>query len=64
MAYVSRKYLREKYQKLKYDMENTLNVLDEEAEDKINEEDVRRTYSNIKDSLLSILDELSYVNED
>lgn len=62
MQLASRKYIREKYKRLKYDMENTLNILDENAEDKISEEDVRRTYLNIRESALSILDELSHVN--
>lgn len=58
MEYVSRKYLREKYKKLKSDMENVLQVLDEDLSDSIDNEDVKRVFYTIEDSSQSIIDEL------
>ena len=47
--YFSRKYLKEKYESLKHDIENVLKVFDESQNDSIDEADVRRVSANIKD---------------
>lgn len=52
--YVSRKYLKEKYNALKHDMENVLQVLDESQDDSIDEADIKRVAANIKDKCDSI----------
>lgn len=58
--YISKKYLREKYNKLKWDMENCLNVLDEDPKnDKVPNEDALKTLPNIKETSEAIIRELS-----
>lgn len=58
MGYVSRRYLREKYNKLKTDMEIFLKVLDEDSKDSIDNEDVKKVFYTIEDSSQSIINEL------
>jgi len=46
--YVSRRYLKEKWEKLKWDMEETLDVYSEYADsDKVDIDTVQRCYRNI-----------------
>lgn len=59
MGYVSRKYIKEKYNKAKYDIEKVLKVLDEDELDKIDENDVLRTFYSISENFESIICELS-----
>lgn len=56
--FISRKYLSEKYRSLKWDMEKVLCVEDETQEDRIDVEDVKRVFWNIKDKCISIVTEL------
>lgn len=58
MAYVSRKYLSEKWDKLKWDMEN---ILLEGDEDEVPEEDVERCAANVIDMCESIAKEVGKV---
>lgn len=58
MGYVSRKYLREKYTKLKNDMENVLQILDEDLSDSVDNDDVKRVFYTVEDSSQSIINEL------
>lgn len=58
MGYVSRKYLREKYTKLKSDMENVLQILDEDLSDSVDNDDVKRVFYTVEDSSQSIISEL------
>ena len=58
--YISKKYLREKYNKLKWDMEKFLDVLDEDpSNDQISKEDALKVLPNIKECSESIIEELS-----
>ena len=57
--YVSRRYLEEKYLKVKMDMENVLKIFDETLDDKVDERDVERTRYNIIDNCKSIINEFS-----
>lgn len=59
MAYVSRRYLRSKYESLKWDLEKVLRVLDDDLTDEIDLEDVRRVFPNIQDKCNAILNELN-----
>ena len=63
-GYVSRNYLREYYSKIKYDMENCLQVLDDSLPDKIDNEDVKRCFNNIENSSEAILNELNHAMKD
>lgn len=57
--YVSRKYLKEKWDSLKWDMEKVVDVYNEKAEDdKVDSETLNRCYWNIIDKLDSIKKEL------
>lgn len=58
MGYISRKYLKEKWESAKLDMENFLSVLDDNLSDCIDEDDVSRVYFNIKDNLEACIKEL------
>ena len=53
-----RRYLRENYNRLKYDMEKFLNVLNDEIEDKIDKNEVLKVYPNIQESSQAIIEEL------
>lgn len=57
MGYVSRRYLREKWRKVKWDMEKVLEVEDG-AEDKVSGEDVRAVRAEIADNFNAIMKEL------
>ena len=59
MGYISRNYIKEKYLKLKYDMENFLCVLDDDLPDKIDEENALKAINNVKDNYQSIIEELN-----
>lgn len=56
MAYVSRAYMREKWNAMKSDMED---ILLEGGGDKIPDEDVERCRANVVDKCLSIVAELT-----
>lgn len=55
--YYSRSYLREKYDSIKSDIENVLDVYNEES-DSIPEEDVERVKANLRDKIEAIINEL------
>jgi hypothetical protein len=57
MGYVSRRYLNEKWRKVKWDMEKVLEVEDG-AEDKVSGEDVRAVRAEIADGFNAIMKEL------
>lgn len=57
MGYVSRRYLHEKWRKVKWDMEKVLEVEDG-AEDKVSGEDARAVRAEIADSFNAIMKEL------
>lgn len=57
MGYVSRRYLCEKWRKVKWDMEKVLEVEDGE-EDKVSGEDVRAVRAEIADNFNAIMKEL------
>lgn len=57
MGYVSRRYLHEKWRKVKWDMEKVLEVEDG-AEDKVSGEDVRAVRAEIADNFNAIMKEL------
>lgn len=57
MGYVSRRYLSEKWRKVKWDMEKVLEVEDG-AEDKVSGEDVRAVRAEIADNFNAIMKEL------
>ena len=57
--YVSRKYLREKWESLKWDMEKTLDIYKKRTEsDSIEESDLNRCYYNVMDKIECIKREL------
>lgn len=58
MGFVSRSYIREKWNSLKWDMEKYLDILNEEAPDKIEEKDIEKVLPNINDKFDSIINEL------
>lgn len=58
-VYYSRGYLREKYSRIKNDMENYLAVLDEEKPDSIPKVEIDMVRSNLVYSLNSIVKELN-----
>jgi hypothetical protein len=57
--YYSRKYLKEKWNSVKWDIENFLRVLDDDMPDSINPADVDRVRAEIFDKMESIKSELS-----
>ena len=60
MRYVSRRYLEEKWDNLKWDMENFLDVYCKETnEDKVDEETLKRCTYDIVDMCTCIINELS-----
>ena len=56
--YYSRKYLNEKWQKMKWDMEKVLQVDDKDAPDAIDGHDIERVRDNIITSANMIVTEL------
>lgn len=59
MKYVSRKYLKEKWEALKWDMEKVVDVYGNTTEeDQVDPEDVRRCAANIIDKCESIMREI------
>ena len=57
--YVSRKYLREKWESLKWDMEKVIDVYGEKTDDdSVSSEIMNRCYWNIVDKIDSIKKEL------
>ena len=61
MGYVSRRYLREKWSSVKWDIEKVLKVDDASIGDEISKEDIERCYE-LQDNLQAILNELANVN--
>lgn len=57
-TYHSRNYIREKWDSLKRDIENVLDIYNEEV-DSISSSDIDRVKWNIKDKIDSILQELN-----
>ena len=57
MGYCSKKYLREKWNRIKFDMESVLDIQNEQI-DSISPEDIKRTLPNIQEATESILEEL------
>lgn len=58
MGFVSRQYIREKWNRAKYDMEEYLSINDETASDQISKEQVSKCISNIRQQFQSIINEL------
>ena len=58
MAHVSRQYLREKWKKVKHDMENVLEINNEELPDDIPARDISRCIANIEEQFRTISTEL------
>lgn len=57
--YYSRRYIKSKFDKVKYDIEKVLDVNNEYTDsDSIPEEDVMRVKASIKDSMEAIMNEL------
>lgn len=57
MAFHSRRYLREKWEGLKYDMENVLRIYDTE-DDKITDEDISRVKREMRYYVDAIMKEV------
>lgn len=57
MPYYSRRYLKEKWEGLKWDMEKALNVYDDEC-DKITEEDISRVKKEMRYYVDAIMKEV------
>lgn len=60
MAYVSKHYLKEKWERLCWDMD----ILLESEDDKIDEELVKRCVANITEMCFAISKEVNKVNQD
>lgn len=58
MGFVSRKYIREKWNSAKRDIEGYLSIHDENISDKIPEDEVKACIDNIQYQFKNILDEL------
>lgn len=58
MAYRSRRYIAEKYNRLKFDIEDYLDVFNEDKKDKLTDEEVRAVKDNVIDSMKAIIKEL------
>ena len=56
--YISRSYLSQKWNSVKWDMEGALRITDETAPDKVDPDDVRRCICNITDKWNAIWNEL------
>lgn len=56
--YISRSYLSQKWNSVKWDMENVLRITDETAPDKVDPDDVSRCIRNITDKWDAIWNEL------
>lgn len=63
MGYVSREYLKEKYLKVKYDLEIYLDILNDDLYDQIPDDKVKRVRNNIKNSFNAIIGELEHAGK-
>lgn len=63
IKYVSRKYLKEKWEPLKIDMENVIDVYGKKhSEDKVDSSDLERCYYNVLDKIEAIKHEIQEGN--
>lgn len=62
MGYVSRKYIREKWNSAKRDIEDYLAINDENISDKISSDEVMNCIDNLKHQFKNIIDELEKHN--
>ena len=58
MGYCSRKYLKEKWDKVKWDMESILKVEDENQPKEVDPDDICRVICNVRDNMEAIIKEL------
>lgn len=58
MAYRSRRYIAEKYEPIKYDIESYLDVFNKEIRDKLTDEEVEKVKGNIIENMKAIIKEL------
>ena len=58
MAYKSRRYIRDKYEKVKYDLEVYLDILNKDKKDKITDEEANAVKNNVIDNMQAIIKEL------
>lgn len=58
MAYKSRRYIRDKYEKVKYDLEVYLDILNKEKDDKITDTEANAVKYNVIDNMEAIIKEL------
>lgn len=58
MAYKSRRYIRDKYEEVKYDLEVYLEILNKDKKDKITDEEANAVKYNVIDNMEAIIREL------
>lgn len=58
MAYKSRRYIRDKYEEVKYDLEVYLEILNKDKEDKITDAEANAVKYNVIDNMEAIIREL------
>ena len=58
MAYKSRRYIRDKYEEVKYDLEVYLEILNKDKKDKITDEEANAVKNNVIDNMQAIIKEL------
>lgn len=58
MAYKSRRYIRDKYEEVKYDLEVYLEILNKDKKDKITDEEADAVKYNVIDNMEAIIKEI------
>lgn len=58
MAYKSRRYIRDKYEEVKYDLEVYLEILNKDKKDKITDAEANAVKYNVIDNMEAIIREL------